>query len=330
MKMKVQDRLVKRKTRSLYCRNPLCEINKIGSKLGKKSLIGINCVISQNSKESEKLIFYICKECENYNFDNFGKPLTDTPLNLRTYFIPESLDEHFQKIINSHGLQKCLFCTLDKIVSKHEEYVKQDEINKTESKIIKLKKQLEFEHSESITREFQNQLTKLENNLEQLKSTSKPVYTITPCVYRLFTKGKPRRNHRGFLCLQCNAIYYDPNFKDVKWQSVEQRQINPLRALNEAYKTRLEIIKKKIDKKSVYEKQEQSTWNSFDIPEPPEKQKSINILYIGPRHTGGISDYRPRTYSVLLENLTLNKAIKAIKKYGSDQQKEEFRRLGYL
>lgn len=331
--MNFQDRLAKKqKNRSLYCRNTTCDTNKIGSKLGKKSLIGINCILSQNSKESEKLIFYICKECECYNFDNFGKPLTDEPLNLQTYFIPEFLEGQYQKMFNSRGPQKCLFCTLDKIVSKSSEFIKQNEIDKIEKEIERQEKELSFEHSDETTLKLRDQLEDYLTKLSELKLTTNPVYTIMPCVYKLFTKGEPRRNHIGFLCLQCKAIYYNPNFKDVKWQRVEQKEINPLQSWNEAYKTRFEIKKKKIDKNNKIEKQEQKTWNSFDITKPPKKeeQESIKILYLSPRYTGGIHDFRPRTYSVLLENLTLSKAIKAIKKFGSEHQKEEFRQLGYL
>ena len=324
--MNFQDRLTgtKKKTRIIYCKNRPCAVNQLLSKKhNKRTLKSINCLITDQEKDIEKQLFYICSECGYYDFSNFGKPITNEPLNLQTFIIPDSLEESYSKILKPKSSQKCLFCNLENIVSSHAEYV-------YKSKIEEKKREIELDISD-------NEKKELEKQINELQSTTKPIHELKPCVYRLFTKIPKRRNYIGFLCLNCKAIYYDPKFKDIDWKRISEQYnqifrsetINPFHAWNEIYQQKLKLQERKTP--NEIEMQESETWKNFEIEIPPEEQEEISIKFLGPQHTSiGFDTERPERFSVNLENLTLRKAIQVLKKYGSDQQKEELNRLGYL
>lgn len=281
--MNFQD--TKRGKRSLYCRNPNCETNQLGSKKWhKKTLIPIKCLTYPNSKqEPEKQIFYICEICSDHNFENFGKPLTNTPLNLKTYLIPTLKIGLFYQMIESRGPQHCIFCKLN-------EKVDYDEVSISQN-------------------------------------TLKPVYKIKPSVYKLFVKGDPRRDYIGFLCLNCEAIYYDPNFK-INWGLQDKRTINPIKPWQEVFEKKqamdeqyLNFLKEKAVPSQEIERQKAYTWRKFKVEEPP-KSEILEIDFLITYHTGGIYEPRSDRISITLENLTIRQAKKAIKLFGSKQQNE--------
>lgn len=325
MKFKFQDILMTGK-RLLICRDPKCEANQLSSKKWhKRTLLPIKCLASSNSRQkSEKLLYYICSECSYYNCDSFGKPVTNLPLNLQTYVIPDHIIEDFEKMVKSRGPQKCLFCKLGEIIDADNEYVEKEEINRLEN-------QLKEEHSLDIKKEF-------EERLGRLKSTRIPIYKIKESVYKLFIKGKPkRRDYVGFLCLNCNAIFYDPGFNYVKWPRTEIRKINPTAPWSKLFNKKMwnelkyhRLKKLETNTNNMVEKQELETWHNLEIESPPSPH-DIEIKYLGPVDTGGIpSEPRTDRVTITLENLTIRKAIEAIRKFGSEELKEEFMRLGYL
>lgn len=281
----------------LYCRNPNCETNQLTSKLWhNRTLLPIKCLTYPNKKqEPEKLIFYICSKCSYYDFENFGRPLTNVPLNLQTFLIPESKLTLFYEIIDSRGQQDCPFCELNELVDYDEKYI------------------------------------------DKSKKTSKPVFKIKPSVYKLFIKGdstknESRRNYIGFLCLNCSAICYDPNFKKVKWSISEVRHINPLRTWNEVYKKKqemneeyLELLEVKTTPSNEIEKQKLKVWRKFKVNEPSKNQRIIDIVYLGPQHTGGVREPRSDRLTITLANLTIRQAKKAIKLFGTKRQKEQLK-----
>lgn len=307
--------------RAIYCKNPLCKVNQLLSKKhNERTLKSINCLITDQEKNVEKQLFYVCSECAYYDFSNFGRPLTSENLNLQTYIIPDSFEELYFKMLKPQGSQKCLFCNLENIVSSHSEYF-------YESEIESIKRELELDI-------LDNERKELEKQISKLQKTTKPIYEIKPCTYKLFTKEPTkRRNYIGYLCLACKAVYYDSNFKEIDWKriseqynEIEDRTINPFTAWNEIYQQKLKIQKRKTDRD--IENQESETWQSLKIKKPPKEQKEISIKYLGPRYTSsGWDTERPERFSVNLENLTLRKAIQVLKKYGSDQQKEEIKKI---
>jgi len=341
IKLIFQDTLsgTKPKTRVLYCKYPLCDVNQLLSKKhDKRTLASVYYLISDQGTDTEKHFCYICKECSYYDFSNFGRPLTYEALNLQTYIIPDSYSKSFSKLIEPRSSQKCLFCTQDKIINYDYEDVYKLEI---EDKERMLKLDLPDKEKEE-----------LENEIAKLKTTTKPIYKIIPCVYKLFTKQPSRRNYVGFLCLVCNAIYYDTNFKDIDWKQaskkykkdrgIEDRTINPFSTWNKIYQEKAKEYKKlkkeekKLDPKMFNQNygirmQELETWRRLRIKKPPEIQDEISIKYLGPQHTQSGSDaIRPERYDLKLVKLTRRKFIRAIKDYGSEEQKQVLIGMGYL
>ena len=324
--MNFQDRLTgtKKKTRIIYCKNSVCAVNQLLSKKhNQRTLKSINCLITDQEKDIEKQLFYICSECGYYDFSNFDRPITSESLNLQTFIIPDSFEESYSKMLKPKSSQKCLFCNLENIVSSHSEYFYKSEIE------VK-KREIELDISD-------NEKKELEKKIFNLQKTSKPIYELKPCVYRLFTKIPKRRNYLGFLCLNCKAIYYDPNFKEIEWKRIleqynavfEDETINPLHAWNEIYEQKLKLQKRKTP--NEIEIQESETWKNFKIEEPPQEQEEISIKFLGSQHTSiGLDVERPERFSIRLDDLTLRKAVHAIKDYGSKRQKEELRQFGYL
>jgi len=322
-----QDRLtgVRKKTRIIYCKKPICEVNQLLSKKhNERTLKSIICLIPNQDKDIEKQLFYICSECGYYDFSNFGKPITNEPLNLQTFIIPDSFEKSYSKMLKPKSSQKCLFCNLENIVSSHAEYFYKSEIEEK-------KREIELDISDKEKKE-------LEKQINELQSTTRPIYELKPCVYKLFTKEPGiRRNYIGYLCLACKAVYYEPNFKDIEWERIsdqyneifEYKTINLFTAWNEIYQQKLKMRKRKTD--GEIEKQESETWQSLKIKKPSKEQEEISIKYLGPKHTSsGFDTERPERFSIRLDNLTLRKTIQVLKKYGSDQQKEELNRIGYL
>jgi hypothetical protein len=60
-------------------------------------------------------------------------------------------------------------------------------------------------------------------------NVSEPVYILKNCVFKIFIRGMPRRQYIGFLCTNCKAIYYSPDFDRAKWAIRERRTINPIK-----------------------------------------------------------------------------------------------------
>jgi len=341
-----QDRLIgiKKKTRIIYCKNSICAVNQLLSKKqNERTLKSINCLITDQEKDIEKQLFYICSECGYYDFSNFGRPITNEPLNLQTFIIPNSLEKSYSKMLKPKSSQKCLFCNLENIVSSHAEYFYKSEIEKK-------KKEIKLDISD-------NEKKELEKQINELQSTTRPIYELKSCVYKLFTKIPKRRNYIGFLCLNCEAIYYDPKFKDTDWKRIseqynqifEDKMINPFHVWNEIYQEKFQKmeeyaslkkeenllknieVEKDFESKHGIRKQELETWENFKIKEPPQEQEEISIKYLGPQHTSiGFNVVRPERFSIKLDNLTLRKAVHVIKNYGSEHQKEELRQFGYL
>ena len=347
IKLNFQDRLtgVRKKSRIIYCKNRLCDVNKFPSKKhNERTLKSIICLITDQEKDIEKQLFYVCSECAYYDFSNFGRPLTSENLNLKTYIIPDSFEELYSKMLKPQGSQKCLFCNLENIVSSHLELFYKSEI---ETK----KRELKLHISDNERKELEKQISKLQK-------TERPIYEIKPCIYKLFTKEPAkRRNYIGYLCLACKAVYYDSNFKEIDWkriseqykQDFEDETINLFAVWNKIYQQKLQKMKeykklkekenllenkeeiKHFELKYAITKQELETWQSLKIKKPPKKQEEISIKYLGPRYTSsGFDIKRPERFSLTLENLTLRKFMHAINDYGSDQQKEELRQFGYL
>ncbi|MCH7561382.1 MAG: hypothetical protein IIC67_08485 [Thaumarchaeota archaeon] len=321
------------KNRRLLCQNPQCTVNLFPSRnrsLRKKALLPIRCLLyPEQSEYQEKVIFYICTKCGNYNFELFGKPLTNakngSPLLLQTCIIPEDFSLKFESMIQSRGSQTCIFCTRDKLVGSHQELVHQEKIIELEFKIRRI---------EDIDKGKAHKLTE---EIKELYSTSKPVYEMTPCVYKLFVKGKPRRRYVGYLCLCCEAIYYDSSFQDIQWDDSDEELRDPYKPWRELFKEKIkcEAIFKKISNKKTnpndeIEKQRISVWHKFKVSEPPTEDKSpkIPIITMGMHHTGEFYSFRPERISITLENLTQKQAALLIKKYGTNMQKDELQMMG--
>jgi len=349
------------KNRRLLCQNPKCTVNQFPSRnrsLRKKALLPIRCLLyPEQSKYPEKVIFYICTKCGDYNFELFGRPLTNAkngnPLNLQTCIIPESYLSQFESIIQSRGTQTCIFCTRDKVVSSHEELIHQEKITELEFEVKRI---------EDIDK---SKAHKLVEKIMKLSSTAKPVYEIMPCVYKLFVKGKPRRRYVGYLCLCCETIYYDSNFQDIQWDDSDKELRDPYKPWREIFKEKIkneevfkklskekikneEVFKKlskeKIKNEEVFkklskektnpnneiEKQRISVWHKLKVNEPPKEEdhSKISIINRGMYHTGGFPSFRPEKISITLENLTQKKAKLLIKKYGSNKQKTELQMMG--
>ena len=187
--MNFQDRLtgVRKKTRIIYCKKPICEVNQLLSKKhNERTLKSIICLIPNQDKDIEKQLFYICSECGYYDFSNFGKPITNEPLNLQTFIIPDSFEKSYSKMLKPKSSQKCLFCNLENIVSSHAEYFYKSEIEEK-------KREIELDISDKEKKE-------LEKQINELQSTTRPIYELKPCVYKLFTKEPGiRRNYIGYL-----------------------------------------------------------------------------------------------------------------------------------
>ncbi len=321
------------KNRRLLCQNPKCTVNQFPSRnrsLRKKALLPIRCLLyPEQSKYPEKVIFYICTKCGDYNFELFGRPLTNAkngnPLNLQTCIIPESYLSQFESIIQSRGTQTCIFCTRDKVVSSHEELIHQEKITELEFEVKRI---------EDIDK---SKAHKLVEKIMKLSSTAKPVYEIMPCVYKLFVKGKPRRRYVGYLCLCCETIYYDSNFQDIQWDDSNKEQRDPYEPWRELFKEKImcEEVFKKLSKEETnpnneIEKQRVSVWHKFRVSKPPTADNSskIPIIVMNRIHTGGDHTFRPEKISITLENLTQKQAVLLIKKYGSNKQKNELQMMG--
>jgi len=167
--------------------------------------------------------------------------------------------------------------------------------------------------------------------------TDKPVYEIMPCVYKLFVKGKPRRRYVGYLCLCCEAIYYDSNFQDIQWDDSDKELRDPYKPWREIFKEKIkngEVFKKlskeKTNSNNEIEKQRISVWHKLKVNEPPKEEdySKISIINRGMHHTGGFPSFRPEKISITLENLTQKQAELLIKKYGSNKQKTELQMMG--
>jgi len=316
--LKFQDTLSKRK-RVLLCRNPKCETNSLTKKWHKKSLLGIKTIIYTEPKELEKLIFYICSKCGYYNFDNFGKPITNQPLNLHAYIIQDELDKDYEKMLKSRSSTRCLYCQLNSIVDFDDEFINKEKIEDLENK-------LEFALDE-------NDQEQLKNEIKYLKKNTKPIYKIKKSIYKLFIKGKPRRDYIGFLCLNCKSIYYDSAFKKVNWQNMTIEKINPTKPLIEVYEKKAELhleyqkmVKEKTTNNAI-RKQELETWENLQVKKPGESSY-YQLKYFGPHHTGGSYESRMDRISLTLDNLTIRKAKKIIESFGTKEQKEEIEKLG--
>ena len=294
--MKSQDTKFQKSKRILYCTNSSCKTNKFPSDIWHtRTMVPIYCLTYPKNnlvKGFEKQVFHICSECGTYNFENFGKPITNTPLNLHTYIIPEYLTKEFNLMIESNGTKHCLFCKCDNIVDYD---------------------------TKSIT-----------------MNSSKPVYKITNCVYKLFIRGDPRRNYVGFLCLNCKAVYYVSTFKKIKWPFSTTQTINPFSPWNKLYKIKQQKDKKyddfynnKLWEDSPIEWQELKIWRKFSIEKPIHNQQKITLVSLGIQHTGGIHESKSSRVTVTLENLTVRQAKKIIEKFGSKQQKQDLILLGY-
>jgi len=239
--------------------------------------------------------------------------------------MPESFSSKFESMIKSRGIQTCIFCTRDKVVSSHEVLAHQEKITDLEFEIKRI---------EDIDR---TKADKLSKEIKKLRSTSRPVYETMPCVYKLFVKGKPRRRYVGYLCLCCEAIYYDSSFKDIEWNDSDKELIDPYEPWRDSFKEKIrceEIFKKlskqKTNPNNEIEKQRVSIWHKLRVNEPPDKDHSpnIEIVNMGMHHTGGIYDQRPERISITLENLTQKQAASLIKKYGTHLQKAEMQLMG--
>jgi len=316
------------KNRRLLCQNLQCTVNQFPSRnrsLRKKALLPIRCLLyPEQSEYQEKVIFYICTKCGDYNFDLFDRPLTNarngSPLLLQSCIIPKDFSLKFESMIKSRGTQTCLFCTRDKVVSSHDELIHQEKITELEFEINRIE---DIDNGKA---------HKLAEKIKKLRSTAKPVYEMMPCVYKLFVKGKPRRRYIGYLCLCCEVIYYDSSFQDIQWDDFnkELRDIyQPWRELSKE-KTKCEAIFKKLSKEktnpnNAIEQQKVSVWHKFKVSEPPTEDKSPKIVIntSGMHHTGGMMSFRPERISITLENLTQKQASSLIKKYGTDFQKAE-------
>jgi len=321
------------KNRRLLCQNPRCTVNLFPSRnrsLRKKALLPIRCLLYPEQGEyPEKVIFYICKKCRGYNFELFGRPLTNvkngSPLLLHTCIISEDFSLKYESMIKSRGVQKCLFCTRDKVVSSHEELVNQQKITELEFEINRIE-------------DIDNRKAhKLAEKIKKLSSTAKPIYEIMPCVYKLFVKGKPRRRYVGYLCLCCETIYYDSNFQDIQWDESNKESRDPYEPWRELFKekTKCEKIFEKLSKEETnpnneIEKQRVSVWHKFRVSKPPTADNSskIPIIVMNRIHTGGDHTFRPEKISITLENLTQKQAVLLIKKYGSNKQKNELQMMG--
>jgi len=289
----------------------------------------IRCLLyPEQSKSPEKVIFYICTKCGDYNFELFGRPLTNvkngSPLLLHTCIIPEDFSLKFESMIQSRGIQTCIFCTRNKLVSSHSELVHQEKITELEFVINRI---------EDIDRSKVHMLSK---EIKKLRSTTRPVYETIPCVYKLFVKGKPRRRYVGYLCLCCETIYYDSSFQDIQWDDSDKVLRDIYEPWRELFKEKIkcEKIFKKLSKEETnpnneIEKQRVSVWHNFRVREPPTEDKSpkIPIIVMGMLHTGGDYSFRPEKISITLENLTQKQASSLIKKYGTNFQKAEMQMM---
>jgi len=315
--LKFQDTLVKRK-RVLLCRNPRCDTNLLTTKKWhKKSLLGIKTLVY--STELEKLVFYVCSECGYYNFENFGKPITNQPMNLHVYIIQDAFDKDYEKMLKSRGPSNCLYCELKSIIDYDSEFVNKEKIEELENR-------LEFS--------LDDDQEQLKNKIENLKRTTKPVYKIKQSVYKLFIKGKPRRGYIGFLCLNCQSIYYDPRFKKVNWQNMNIKKVNPIKPLINVYEKKKELHleyqklkKRKTTANNEIRIQELETWENLQVKKP-SKPYDYELKYLGLNYTGGLYEPRTERISLTLENLTIRQIKKAIKLFGTEEQKEEIERLG--
>jgi len=320
------------KNRRLLCQNKQCTVNQFPSRnrsLRKKALLPIRCLLyPEQSEHPEKVIFYICTKCGYYNFELFGRPLTNvkngSPLFLQTCFIPEDFSSKFESMIKSRGTQTCLFCTKDEVVSSHEVLVHQEKITELKFKINRI---------ENIDKGKAHMLTK---EIKKLRSSAIPVYETMPCVYKLFVKGKPRRRYVGYLCLCCETIYFDSSFQDIQWEDSKKDFIDPYEPWRKLFKekTKCEKIFKKLSKEETnpdnrVEKQRVSVWHKFKVSEPPTEDKSpeISIMMMNNHYTGGWISYRPEKISITLENLSQKQASSLIKKYGTNLQQAEMQMM---
>ncbi len=284
-------------TRILLCTNRMCEVNRLSSKHRKRTMLGIYCLThSDNSSKKEnsqveKLLFYVCKECLLFDFSPFGKPVYESVTHLHINRMPSKFTSKFNEIENSRGIQKCLFCGLKERVGC--DYRRIDE------------------------------------------STEEPDYKIKPCVFKLFVKEGKRRNYVGFLCLQCNSVYFKHNFQFFTKNSFKQSR--------RPFDIWVEIAKKKRKAITEYktvsleetndsnriDKQRLKTWNALKLNQPPSNE-TIEFDALGMHYTGGMREEIPQRHTLTLENLTLSKYKEAVKRFGTEQQKNELIRLGYL
>ena len=320
---------IREKKRVLYCKNPLCKVNKPQTKnYNKRTLISISYILGQ---DSEKQIYYICTECGSYDFSNFDNLFLGPHLDLKTYIVHDSYFNSISKMINTPGHQKCIFCKFDKIITYRYEYSNKSEIE-----------EIEKELNLNITN---NEKKKLEHEIKELKKSQIPIFETGSCTYKLFTNKPKKRNYIGYLCFACKSIYYNSDFNQIDWQRISQPYnqifedeiINPSKVWNEIYQEKQQNAKKysklkneKTNPSNKIEKQEFETWEQFKLPKRPEKNETT-LMSLGARHTlDGWDLSRPDRFTVQLDNLTLRNFIKITKQFGSESQKNELISLGYF
>jgi hypothetical protein len=85
----------------------------------------------------------------------------------------------------------------------------------------------------------------------------------------------------------------------------------------------IQSLNEKTNVNNRIRKQQLNTWHSLKIDVPPQHQRQIIIDYLGPKHTGGWYEEKPKRVTITLMDLTVRQAKKLILKYGSSQQKKE-------
>ena len=277
----------------------MCEVNRLSSKYRKRTMLGIYCIYhldnsSQkvNSKNDEKLLFYVCKECLSFDFSPFGRPVIESPVLLYINRMPSTFTNKFDEIEHSRGMQKCLVCKLEERVGYDSCMISKS----TEEPVYKIKP--------CVFKLF----------VKEGKRRNYVGFLCLHCNSVYFKHSFPFFNENSF---EQSIIPFD------KWNQINKRK-------EEAIKEYDIINLEKTNPSNKIPKQRLKTWSILQLNKAPEEKIIENVETLGRYRTGITREEIPQKYTLTLENLSLSKYKKAVKIFGSESQKNELISLGYF